>query len=474
MRATGMTTFIVIWLGQFVSRIGTAMTRFALLIWAYQQTGDATTVALLGFFAFVPLILVSPFAGVWVDRLDRRKVMLLADLGAGLMTAGMLLLFATGTLHIWHLYLAEALSGAFEAFQAPAYTAASTVLLSKNHYARASGLRSVANWGAQIISPLLAGFLLVWSSIAGIMIIDLATFLVALITLLIIRVPRVVGDAGAATPARGQFWPEMRVGFQYVWERSGLLGLMLIFTGIHFLASLTWSSILPAMVLARSGARELALANVQGAMGAGGVIGGLFVSVWGGPKRKIHGVLAGAALSFLLGDFLLGVGRGLSVWVVGASIGAFFIPFVFGSDQAIWQAKVHPAVQGRVFSVYDMVCQSLMPLGYLLAGPLADDWLGPAMMPEGSLAPLFGPLVGSGPGAGMALMFVGTAVSGCLMSLLGYLIPSVRRVEDELPDHDFAPKNIGVPESQVRCTPAIVQPDTVGLADQVNPIQPPQ
>lgn len=309
MKNTGIKTFITIWFGQFVSQIGTALTRFALLIWAYEQTGSAMSVALLGFFSFLPNLVVSPFAGVWVDRLDRRKIMLLADLGAGMMTMGMLLLFVSGHLQIWHLYLAQALSGVFEAFQLPAYTAATTVLLPKEQYARASGLRSMADSGAQVIAPLLAGLLLAWVGINGVMLIDIGTFLVAFLTLVIIHIPQIEGtEREPAVKTRAQFWGEMRVGFSYIWQRPGLLGLMLIFTGIFLFATLTYLSILPAMILARSGGNELALASVQGALGAAGVVGGLLVSLWGGPKRKIHGVLAGAAFSLPLWRFSLCLG----------------------------------------------------------------------------------------------------------------------------------------------------------------------
>ncbi|MDQ4075124.1 MAG: hypothetical protein M3220_02630 [Chloroflexota bacterium] len=193
---------------------------------------------------------------------------------------------------------------------------------------------------------------------------------------------------------------------------------------------------MPAMILARSGGDEIALANVQGALGAAGLVGGIVVSVWGGPKRKIHGALGITAISFLLGDGLFALGRNVSMWVAAACLGAFFIPILVGSNQAIWQAKVPPAVQGRVFSVVGMLRQAMTPLGYLMGGLLAERWLEPAMMPNGSLAPLFDSLVGVGPGAGMAVMFLATALLGCAMSLFGYLFPSVRNVEEELPDYD--------------------------------------
>jgi len=147
-----MRIFTIIWFGQLVSIVGTAMTRFALLIWAYEQTGNATTVALLGFFSYTPYVLASPLAGIWVDRLDRRLVMIFADLAAGLMTISLLLLYRGDALQIWHLFLIQGLSGAFEAFQIPAYTAATTTLIPKHHFTRASGMRSLAGAGGQVLN----------------------------------------------------------------------------------------------------------------------------------------------------------------------------------------------------------------------------------------------------------------------------------------------------------------------------------
>ncbi|VAW42767.1 Uncharacterized MFS-type transporter [hydrothermal vent metagenome] len=442
-------TFLTVWVGQFVSRIGTAMTRFALLIWAYQLTGSATTVALLGFFSFLPIILISPIAGVWVDRLDRRKVMIWTDLGAGLMTIVMLLLVQIGQLQIWHLYLAEALAGAFEAFQIPAYTAASSTLVSKDHYARANGLRAMADAGAQVIAPFAAGLLLLWLGISSVMMIDIVTFLAAIGTLIFVRFPKMKradeGETAVSTSSRqavspfAKFNQEIQVGFRFIWQRRGLLGLLLIFTGLNFFASITYLSILPAMVLARSGSSggELALASVQGTLGAAGVLGGLIMVAWGGTKRKVHGVLAGAAVSFLFGDLLFAIGQSLPIWLIASAASAIFIPIILSSNQTIWQAKVPLELQGRVFSVAAMVRQSLMPIGYLIGGVLADQWLEPAMMPSGSLALSLGWLVGTGSGSGMALMFLATAVLGCMMSLSGYLFPAIRHVETDLPDHDF-------------------------------------
>ena len=429
-----MKTFVIIWFGQLVSLVGTAMTRFALLIWAYDLTGSATTVALLGFFAFVPYVLVSPIAGAWVDRLDRRLVMLFSDLGAGIMTIGVYFLFVNGQLEIWHLFIAQGLAGMFEAFQTPAYIASTTLLVDKSQYGRISGMRSIAESASQIIGPIAAGAALAFINIDGVMLIDIGTFLIAMVTLLIIRIPHPPEET--ASPTEKNLWKDIRLGFDYIMARKGLRGLLFIYVGINLFAALTYFAVLPSLILARTGGNEQALALVEGMLGIGGVVGGVVLSVWGGPKRQIHGVLAGAAISFFLGDLLFAVGQSVIVWGAGAFLAAFFIPFIMGCNRAIWQSKVPPAIQGRVFSVQTMLQTGMMPIGYLAAGPLADLVFEPAMATNGRLAETFGWLVGTGPGAGMGLMFLGTAVLGLLMSLSGYLFAAVRNVETELPDYD--------------------------------------
>lgn len=160
------------------------------------------------------------------------------------------------------------------------------------------------------------------------------------------------------------------------------------------------------------------------------------MSLWGGPKRRVHGLLGGLALESLLGTLLLGVGRSLPVWAVGAFFTAFFMPIINGSNQAIWQSKVAPDVQGRVFAVRRLIAQVTSPLGLLIAGPLADFVFEPAMRTDNMLSDLFGGLIGVGPGSGMALMFVFAGVLGVAVSLSGYLFRAVRDAESILPDHD--------------------------------------
>jgi hypothetical protein len=234
---------------------------------------------------------------------------------------------------------------------------------------------------------------------------------------------------------QGSLWQESLYGFRYILERPSLLGLQLVFLAINLTASFALTVVAP-MLLARTNNNEMVMGSVRSAMGMGALVGSLLLSVWGGPKRRIHGVLLGMALSSLLGQLVLGLGDGPVVWLAGAFLGAFFIPIINGSNQAIWQAKVTPNVQGRVFATRRLIAQVSWPLATLVAGPLADRLFEPLMMSSGGTSAVFENLVGTGPGAGMALMFVFTGIVGAVIGLGGYAIPAVRDAEDILPDYD--------------------------------------
>lgn len=431
----GMRKFIVIWFGQLVSLIGTAMTGFALTIWAYQQTGKATTLAALIFADELAFIIATPIAGALVDRWDRRRVLIASDLASGFVTILMLVLYTGGGLRLWHLYAAHLALGLLVAFQLPAYHTATALIVPKQQYARVSGMRSLAFYGSKTLAPLFAGALLPLIGLNGIMTIDVLSFLMAVGTLLLVAIPRPpISEEGQAQ--RGHILDDIRFGARYIMARPGLVGLTLEFAVLNFFAAITYFSILPALILARTGGDQLALGGVEAMMSLGGVIGGLALSLWGGPRRKIDGVLLGAGLSFCLGDLLFGVGRSVPVWMVAGFASAFFIPFIVGGDRAIWQAKVPPDIQGRVLSISQAVRGLTMPPGYLIGGLLADFIFEPLLSSGGMVARTFGGLVGTGPGSGMGLMFMGTWAFGTLASLAGYLFRPLRNVETDLPDHD--------------------------------------
>jgi len=433
-RPTGMTAFIVIWIGQIVSLLGTAMSQFALTLWTYDVTGKATPLALVGFFFVTPMVVLGPFVGVLVDRSNRKLMMMLSDLAAALVTVIVLILYATGNLQIWHLYITATISGIFQGFQWPAYSAAITLMLPKEQYVRANGMLELAGNASRIFAPLLAGALIGPLGLAAILIVDLVSAAAAIGTLLFVHVPQ-PARTEAGREGEGSFMKEAGYGFRYIFARPSLLGLQTVFLVGNLFSSLAFAVLAP-MILGRTGNNELIFGSVGSAAAIGGVIGGLAMSAWGGPRHRVHGVLLGWFCTGLLGSTVLGLGRTLSVWAAGAFLGSFFDPMINGSNQAIWQAKVAPDVQGRVFTARMFIAWLVMPISQLLAGPLADQILEPAMAEGGSLTPVFSWLVGTGTGAGIALLFVFTGLLAALTGLGGYLFSAVRNAEDILPDHD--------------------------------------
>ena len=436
-RPQGMTAFTIVWFGQVVSLVGTAMTGFALTLWAYRTTGLATALSMVAFFNFAPMIVMSPIAGVLVDRWNRKWTMALSDLAAALATLTILLLFLTGHLQLWHLYVTGVLSAAFGTFQWPAYSAAISMMVPKAQYQRASGMISMAESGSGIAAPILAGALvgiLGFGKLWVIFVIDLATFLVALGALIIVAIPnppRVESDHAESLFRQSMF------GFRYIWQHRPLFDLQMVFFASNLIASLC-ITILPALILARTGNNATMLGYTESAAAIGGVAGGALLTVWGGPKRKVNGVLLGMVLTSLFGTLVIGLGRSLPVWITGSFLTMVVLTVLNGSNQAIWQSKVPPALQGRVFSVRRLIAQVAVPIAMLASGPLADKVFGPAMMPAGSLARLFGWLSGTGPGAGISLMFVWGGLAGAVVGLVGYLIPNIRNVEQLIADHDVA------------------------------------
>lgn len=433
---SGMFGFSLVWVGQLISLLGTNMTSFGLTIWAYEKTGSATALALVGFFFVTPMLIFSPIAGAIVDRSNRKLMMMISDLISGLATIFILVMYSTGSLQIWHLYITCFIQGAFQTFQWPAYSAAISTMLPKEQYGRANGMMGLADSASGVFAPLAAGALLGFIGLGGILTIDIITFVFAIGALLIVVVPQPkITEEGKK--GQGSLWKESIYGFHYILERPGLLGLQLVFLLGNFFYSIPYS-ILSPMILASTQNNELSLGSVNSAGAIGGVVGGLVMSAWGGPKRRVHGVLMGWVLSALAG-ILLGVGRNLPVWIVASFIGAFFGAIINASNQSIWQAKVAPDVQGRVFAIRRLIAWFVNPIAMLIAGPLADYVMEPAMKEGGALAGTLGWISGVGPGRGMALIFVFCMVLALITSGGAYFFRQVRLVETILPDHDTMP-----------------------------------
>jgi MFS transporter, DHA3 family, macrolide efflux protein len=432
-RPTGMFGFSLVWLGQILSVLATSMSGFALTIWVFQKTGSATSLALMQVFFITPFLIVTPFAGVLVDRYNRKMMMMVSDLTAGLATVVILLLQSLGILEVWHLYAAAIFQGLGNAFQWPAYSATISSMLPKEQYGRANGMMSLIDMGPGVLAPMFAGALLPVIGLTGVLSIDVVTFVLAILILLAVHIPQPKRTEEGAR-AQGNMFKEAAFGFRYIFARPSLLGLQLVFFFGNLCAGIAYTVIAP-MVLLRTGNDSVSLGFVQSAGAIGGVVGGVLMSVWGGYKRRVHGVLAGWIVSsfFLL---MAGFGAWLPLWVGAMALSTLFAPLINGSNQAIWQAKVAPDVQGRVFSARRLIAWMTNPISPLIAGTLADYVLEPAMRTTNSFSSLFGPLVPPGPGAGMALLIFFGGLGGMLAGLTGYFIRSIRDVEDILPDHD--------------------------------------
>lgn len=433
-RPQGMKAFGVIWIGQVISLLGTAMTEFGLTLWIYDQTGKATPVAMMMFFYLAPQVALSPFIGVLVDRANRRLMMAISDAAAAVVSAITLVLLLLGQLEIWQIYVGSFLIGAFSGFQWPAFSASLSVMLPKKHYARANSMLSVAQGASQVLAPVTAGALIIHIGLRGILMIDLIAAAFAVGTLFFVQIPQ-PSKSQIEAASESNIWKEFTFGFRYIFKRPSLLGLQSVYLVGNFFASMGFAVIAP-LILGRTGNDQQLYAQVQSISAIGGVVGGIAMSVWGGPKRRAYGVLIGWMLTQLTGQFVLGIGRSWPIWALGGFMWTFFGPFIDGSNQSIWQSKVKPELQGRVFSARMFIAWLVMPLAQLIAGPLVDGVLEPGMAVGGELVPLFGWLVGSGPGAGTGLLFVIAGIGGASAGLVGLLTPKVRLVEDILPDHE--------------------------------------
>jgi len=402
-----MRGFTILWLGQVVSLLGSAMTWFAFTIWAWEKTGKASALATISFFAFLPAVLLTPLAGAFVDRWNRKLVMLLSDFAAALGTLAIFLIYTFGDLQIWHIYLVSILAGFFTAFQYPAYAAAVTTMLSKEDYTRAEGMLGSARALSGILAPIFAAALLSPIGLNGIMLIDIGTFLFAFGTLLFIHIPQPM-QTETGLQSRGTLWQEIVFGFRYIKERQSLrsLTILFMFAGI-FLA--IGATLMAPLVLSLTRNSETALATVQSTGAVGGVAGGVLLSLWGGSKRRIHNVLVGGAGACLLGILWLGLSHAVLFWAIGSFFFAFFEPFVEGGNIAIWQTKVEADVQGRVFSARHLLVQIPYLFGILFAGYLAEA-------------------------SSISQVLICAGIAGAFVFLLGYVFRKVREAEILIPD----------------------------------------
>lgn len=424
-----MRTFTIIWLGQLISLIGSGLTGFALGVWIFETTGRATPFALTALFGSLPGVLLSPLAGVLADRWNRRWIMILADTGAALATLLAAVMILADRLQIWQIYVVALLGAVCGTFQRPAYMASVTMLVPKKDLGRASGLMQGSQAVGMLVPPVLAGFLFVTIGLRGIILIDFVTYFFAIGALLLVRIPQPEASQAGAQ-GRGSIWRESAYGWTYIKARSGLLSMLIYFALVNFLLNATGVLMAP-LVLSFGEASVYGL--VQAVFGIGMLVGSTAMSAWGGPERKmlgIYGFIAAMAVGLVI------TGLRPSAWTV--ALGVFTtlasVPIASGCSQVIWQSKVPPDVQGRVFAIRGMIATSMMPLAYILSGLLADGVFEPLMDGGATLAVTVGQVIGVGPGRGIGLMYVLGGLLLLLVTAAAYAYPRMRLLEDELPD----------------------------------------
>lgn len=426
--ARSLRAFWILWSVLFLSGIGSSLSAFAFGVWVFQETGSTTQFAVTTFAFVLPYALLAPVAGTFVDRWDRRWTMIGADSGQALITALIVWLLWRDQLAVWHLYTAAAFSAIFGAFSGPAYGASIPLLVPKAQLVRVGGLGRFAWSGSRLLAPLLAGFLVVRIGLAGVVLIDLATFLIALIAYGLIRIPQPPrAQPTAVTP---RFWQDLHFGWRYLGERPGLLGLVLI-GGVLNLFNNIANTIRIPMLLTYADAD--AVGFVLALSAGGSLVSGALLAIWGGPNRLLPGIVTLIALSGL-GYVMAGLFP--LIWLIGFGS---FVASLAGAGwgmlmEALEQRKVALDVQGRVFGTEGMIALLFEAAAYPLAGLLADRVFEPAMGAGEWLAKSVGMLVGVGAGRGMAVQMLLMGVCIISTAVVGALLPRIWRVEQELPD----------------------------------------
>lgn len=341
----------------------------------------------------------------------------------------MTLLLFIGHLELWHIYVATTASSAFNALQWPAYDAAIAQIVPPQHLVRANGMFQLGLAIAQLISPVLGGFLLVTIQIQGVLILDGISFVFCLVMLLLVRLPK-PGTTTKAEVSKNFVWKDSLVGWNYITTRPGLFWLLILNCIYHFVEGI-------AVVLSTPLFLSFTSTTVLGTMlsigGSGMILGTAFISTWGGGKRRIYNVLGFMLLGGLC-VLLAGLRRDVVLCTVAIFVHFFSLPIVVSSRQAIFQSKIASDVRARVFAVNRMLINLSLLLAYLVAGPLADRVFEPLLTVNGPLAGSVGKIIGVGPGRGIGLLFIIMGMLLIAAIVTSYLSPRLRRVESDIPN----------------------------------------
>lgn len=409
---------MLIWLGEFISGIGSGMTAFALSVYAYQTTGSVSLVSVIAVASFLPTILLSPFGGVLADRYDRRLLMIIGDLFSGLGLLYVLWNIQIGTESMLPVIAGVTFNAVFVALLEPSFKATVTDLLTEDEYAKASGMVQIAGNARYLISPALAGILLAVSDIRLILLLDICTFFITITTVAFVR-----KSIGKPAPREKQSsLAELREGFAVLRDSKGILSLVILMAFVCFFVGFLQTLVSP-MVLAFSDAKTVGI--LESVCAVGMLVGSVIISILGIRGSYVQTLsLAGMAASV----FMAMSGVSVSLLVTGAGIFLFFLvlPFLNTSADVLVRSNVAGEVQGRVWGIISLLSQTGTAVAYALSGILADHIFEPLLAEQGALADSVGRLIGTGQGRGIGFMLI---LSGLFLLPAAFAIGRSRNIK---------------------------------------------
>jgi DHA3 family macrolide efflux protein-like MFS transporter len=366
-----MRPFWILWTGQAVSLIGSNAVQFAIIWWLTRETGSAAVLAMATFVGLFPQIALGPFIGTLVDRWNRKVIMFAADAAVAAASLPLALAFYMGEPSIELVMLILFVRAMGSAFHSPAMVASTTLMIPEKHLTRIQGLNQSMQGGLAIVTAPLGALLVTALPMAAVLLVDVFSALVALIPLMFIRVPQPDVVAVSAGTRLVSVLRDTRAGFAYLRDRTGHMGLVLMGAAIN-LCLVPAFALMPILVAKELGGTAMQLGWMNISLGIGMLAGGILLGAWGGFSRRILTslvALIGLGCAVLLLAFPDGT---VTMALAGMLMVGFMVPLVNGPIQAILQATIDPAYQGRIFALVGSLAGATIPLGLLMAAPVAD------------------------------------------------------------------------------------------------------
>ncbi len=417
MKTKQLKPYLTLWGTQALSALGSGMTSYALVLWLYLRSGSALGTALLSVCSYAPYVLMSIFAGALSDKWNKKYTMLVCDMLAALSTVAVFILIKTDALAAWHLYILNALNGLMNTIQQPASEVAATLLIPKDYYQKTSGLRSLSQSFNSILTPILATALFTFAGIDVVLIVDLATFGVAFLTLLIfIKIP----ENSERAPKQEKLLKSAKQGIVWIKNNPLILTLILYLACINLVASV-YNAALPAMILSKPNGGETILGIVNTCVGVATLIGSVLVMFLPTPKNRVKVISITLLFSMSSENFLLAFGKTPFVWCVGAVLGWLFIALMNANLDVIYRSVIPQEMQGRVYSCRNTLQFFTIPVGFLLGGLLVDKVFEPLMSAQPANSFLVS-LFGATKGSGAAMLFAIIGIVGVIICLIFNLL----------------------------------------------------